>query len=94
MSPWNVSHYFIQLYCNVPGGSIHDGNIFPFQKLSTLQLSTLSHSPNTSRASTFSDVQQKTPSTGPLLVISQTRTHILAVRMSPNTRAFLAISQY
>jgi hypothetical protein len=42
-------------------------------KVNTLQLSTrtISHSTNTHRASTLSDVPHKTPSTGPLLVISQ-----------------------
>jgi hypothetical protein len=54
----------------VLGGSIHNGSLFPFKKLSTLQLKAISHSPNT-RASTFSNAPHKTPSTGPLLVISQ-----------------------
>jgi hypothetical protein len=69
------------------GGSIHDGSYFHFKKLSTLQLNAISRSQNTRRASTLSDVPHKTPSTRPLLVTSQTRTHIIAVRKSPNTGA-------
>jgi hypothetical protein len=41
---------------------MHGGSLFPFQKLSTLQLNTTSHSPNTREASTLSDVPHKTPS--------------------------------
>jgi hypothetical protein len=59
------------IYCNILGGSIHDGSLFSFRKVNTLQLNTLSHSPNTRWASTFSDLPHKTPSTGPLLIISQ-----------------------
>jgi hypothetical protein len=65
---------------------VHDGRLFPFQKLSTLQLNTLSHSPNTRRASTLSDVPHETPSTGPLLVISQHELTFLQSE-SPNTGA-------
>jgi hypothetical protein len=67
---------------------------FRSKKLSTLQLNTFSRSPNTRRASTLSDVSHKTPSTGPLPVISQHELDILAARKSPNTRDTLAISQY
>jgi hypothetical protein len=44
---------------------------FRSKKVNTLQLNAISHSPNTRRASILSDVPHKTPSTGPLLVISR-----------------------
>jgi hypothetical protein len=59
------------IYTVRTGGSIHDGSLFPFQKVNTLQLNAISRSPNTRRASTLSDAPHKTPSTGPVLVISQ-----------------------
>jgi hypothetical protein len=68
------------------GGSIHDGSLFPFQKLNTLQLNAISHSPDTCQASTLSDVPHKTLSTGPLLVISQHELTLLQSQ-SPNTVA-------
>jgi hypothetical protein len=80
-------------YCNVVGDSIHYGSIFPFQKVNTLQLntSTISHSPNTHRASTLSDVPHKTPSTGPLLVISQ---HKLTLLQSESLQTLVLLSQF
>jgi hypothetical protein len=58
-------------YCNVPGVLFTMKVYFRSKKVNTLQLNTISHYPNTRRASTLSDVSHKTPSTRPLLVISQ-----------------------
>jgi hypothetical protein len=52
-------------------GFYSEGTLVQLQKLNTPQFNTLSRSPNTRRASTLSDVPQKTPSTGTLMVISQ-----------------------
>jgi hypothetical protein len=77
-------------YCNELGGSIHNGSLFPFQKVNTLQLNVISHSPNT-RASTLNDVPHETPSTGPLLVISQ---HKLSFLQSGSFQTHVLLSQF
>jgi hypothetical protein len=40
----NVFEILNGKYCNVLGGSIRDGSLFPFQKVNTLQLNTVSNS--------------------------------------------------
>jgi hypothetical protein len=84
------SHYICEntWYCNVLGGSIHDGSLFQLQKLSILQFNAISHSPNTHQASTLSDVPHKTPSTGTLPVISQHElTFLQSVNLQTQVRA-------
>jgi hypothetical protein len=72
--------------CDIARGSIHDGSLFPFQKVNTPQLHVISHFTNTRRTSTLGDVPHDSfyrASSGSLAK----RTHILAVRGSPNTGA-------